>query len=133
MNAKNKKEANRSGRRINLEVLPSEADKKKLETVVRGQGRGLRRQRRLNVTGNEREGELGTAKSSCHQLWQWNLRANINLRQTQRHKGLQSALCACATDAEADQCTTSWARLWSGLDQNRTAGFSVIDLDGSEI
>jgi len=28
MNAKNKKEANRSGRSINLEVLPSEADKK---------------------------------------------------------------------------------------------------------
>ena len=42
-------------------------------------------------------------------------------------------LCACATDAEADQCTTVGPNLVQGLDQNRTAGFSVIDLDGSEI
>jgi hypothetical protein len=40
MNAKNKKEANRSGRSINLEVLPSEADKKKLGTVVSGTREG---------------------------------------------------------------------------------------------
>lgn len=42
MNAKNKKVANRNGRGINLEVLPSESDKKNVGTVVSGTREGLR-------------------------------------------------------------------------------------------
>ena len=67
MNAKNKVEANRS-RSINLEVLPSEADKKKMVVSFGDKGGAEKKARRMNVTRNERKGELATAHSRCHQV-----------------------------------------------------------------
>jgi len=66
MNAKNKKEANRSRRNINLEVLPSEADKKKLVSSFGDKGGA---EKAIERDGKRvREGELGTAESRCHQV-----------------------------------------------------------------
>jgi hypothetical protein len=49
MNAKNKVEANRS-RSINLEVLPSEADKEKMVVSFGDKGGAEKKARRLEVT-----------------------------------------------------------------------------------
>jgi len=56
MNAKNKVEANRS-RSINLEVLPSEADKKRLVLSFGDKGGAEKKARRSNMTRSERKGD----------------------------------------------------------------------------
>jgi hypothetical protein len=104
INAKNKVEANRS-RTINLEVLPSEADKKKLVLSFGDKGGAEKKARRLNMTRSERKGDSQQPTADAIRF------DNTFSAQTNSdkhmHKGLQAADCACAKDAEADQCTTS--------------------------
>ena len=77
-----------------------------MENIGRGQGRAERK-RRLNEAGSEQEGELETAKLKTIRVRSEIFERISNLRQTRAHKGLQAAVCVCAKDAGADQCTTS--------------------------
>ena len=68
MNAKNRIEANRSRRSINLEVLPSEADKKTLVLSFGDKGGAEQAKMIERDWKRVREGELETAKSRCRQV-----------------------------------------------------------------
>jgi len=86
----------------------------------------------LNVAGSEQEGELETAKPKTIRVRNEIFGRISNLRQKHKHTKVYTLLSVSVQRRSSRPMHNKLSSTLVEWDQNRTAGFSVIDLDGSE-